>query len=102
MRIGDGVFVQIPGEFEHRVLHPAMILGIKGKTVSAELERRLRFLPPEIEIHDGQILLKVLPPVILKQSYSIPFFNTSLIQNISEAVGSIMDLPICHSFSPIP
>ncbi len=26
-------------------------------TVPGELERRLRFLPPEIEIHDGQILL---------------------------------------------
>jgi len=40
MRIGDGVFVQIPGEFDHRVLHPAMILGIHERDITAELEER--------------------------------------------------------------
>lgn len=40
MRIGDGIYVQIPGEFQHRVLHPAMILAINETTVSLELEER--------------------------------------------------------------
>lgn len=62
LRAGQGIYLQIPGEHESRVLHPAMVLSRNDKNIVAELdERELPFVceePVMVYFDENKVLMQ--------------------------------------------